>query len=621
MKYLRLLQALALAMVSVPVFAQQVIPCATDELYAYQVKQNPELKVTEQKANELMRQPIINFSKKANGVIYIPVVFHIIHNDSLENLSQAQIMDQIRILNEDFRKKAGTAGGASTDPLAADMQIEFRLAQYAPNGNKSDGIIRVKSSLTNNAGDQAKALSYWDSNKYLNVWIVKTINSSQVAGGGTILGYAQFPWQQSTQPTTDGIMIRSDQIGVVGTGTVSQGGRTLTHEIGHWLGLLHTFQNGCVGGTASDCAYMGDQVCDTPPVTAASFGCQEGKNSCNNDVPDLPDMIHNYMDYSDGTCLNMFTPGQKNRMYNSLANYRNSIYGGGANNVSYAGINPQTGDYLPVVSANLKAPYAISFEGISFSKDGWKLNNFNNPNNGWKVNANEGLDGIASMQMQNFNNTTALINGRDGFQSPEIDLTGVFSPYVEFYYAYAQRSTASNDSLILILSGDFGMHEERIFAKRGSDLATSGITTSEFIPTNASQWRKVSVNIEQYKFSNARFRFEFVNRRGNNVYVDKFAITNGPTGLGESAKQNLQFGIYPNPMQQQSTITYNLKEDENIEITLLNNIGKQIRVIHQGKQSSGTHELLIDGNDLSSGMYFIDFKSNQGRFTQKLLVN
>jgi hypothetical protein len=622
MKYIKLLQTVALATLSFSAFAQPVGHCGTDEHRAQLIQQYPQLKQAEEAANELiLNQSAAPYAKKANGIIYIPVVFHVIHNYGLENITQAQIMDQIRILNEDFRKKAGTPSGVSTDPLASDIQIEFRLAQYDPSGKKSDGINRVQSTLTDNAGDAAKALSYWDSNRYLNIWVVKTINSSGVSQGGTILGYAQFPSDQSSRPTTDGVMIRSDQVGTIGTGDVSQAGRTLTHEVGHWLGLYHTFQNGCVGGTSSNCAAQGDRVCDTPPVSEASFGCQEGKNSCNNDVPDLADMIHNYMDYSNGNCLNLFTIGQKNRMYAQMALYRNTIYGGGANNVTYAGINPQTGDYNQLANASLKAPYAISFEGISFTKDSWKLNNFNNPDNGWKVNANEGYDGLASMQMQNFNNPTALINGRDGFQSPEMDLTGVPSPFVEFYYAYAQRSTASNDSLILIVSGDFGMHEDRIFAKRGADLATSGATTTEFIPTIASQWKKVSINISQYKYSNTRFRFEFVNRRGNNVYIDKFTITDGATGFGELAKQNLKFGTYPNPMHQQTTISYVLNETSNVEIILHNSVGKQIKTLAHESQTTGLHELILDGNGLAPGLYFIDFKSNQGSFTHKLLVN
>jgi hypothetical protein len=613
---------LALALLLTLANAQTMIPCGTDEWRKELVKQDPQLKVIEEQANQTIAafaQSNGPLSKKANGIIYIPVVFHIIHNDSLENISQAQIMDQIRILNEDFRRMIGTPG-FSSDAASADLQIEFRLAQYDPGGKKSDGINRIKSSLTNNARDNVKALSYWDSNKYLNVWVVKTIQLTSPGLEGTVLGYAQFPWDRSSRPTTDGVVVRADQIGVIGTGQISQGGRTLTHEIGHWLGLYHTFQDGCEGGTASSCSTAGDRVCDTPPVASSSSGCAVGKNSCTSDVPDLQDMVRNYMDYSDGTCMNTYTAGQKTRIYGSLSAYRNTIYGSGTNNIAYAGIDPATGNYKSVVASNTKAPYTMDFETNPIEDVNWRLNNFNNSSNGWQLNSEVSLSGGSSIYMRNFANSVALINGRDGFQSPEIDITGVASPFVEFYYAYAQRSTANTDSFMLILSNNFGMGETRIFASRGDLMATGETSTSEFIPT-AAQWKKVSINISAYKGTNTRFRFEFVNRRGNNIYVDHFTITNGATGVGESAKNSILFEAFPNPMKDQTTLRFELKESGPVEISLTDITGKVIKTISNEILQSGEHVLNLSKNDLSTGMYFIDFKSPQATFTHKLLVN
>jgi hypothetical protein len=591
-------------------------------VYQEQVRVNPELKANEANANQVLRHQVNSFTKKANGVIYIPVVFHIIHDDSLQNISQAQIMDQIRILNDDFRRKTGTAG-FSSDPASADMQIEFRLAQYDPNGVKHDGINRIKSTLANNAGNSAKSLSYWNSTKYLNIWVVKTINSSSVPSGGTILGYAQFPWQQSSQPTTDGVLIRADQIGITGIGQISQGGRTLTHEIGHWLGLYHTFQDGCDGATASDCAFGGDQICDTPPVASSSTGCNVGQNSCNNDSPDLPDMVRNYMDYSDGSCLNTYTAGQKTRMYNALASYRNTIYSNGTNDVSYAGIDPATGNYLAVNASAIKAPIAMDFEGTSFADNAWKLNNFNHSANGWQVNNSVSYSGTSSMYLRNFTNTAALINARDGFQSPEYDLTTIGSPTVEFYYAYAQRSTANTDSLILIISNDFGMTEYRIFGERGDNLNTAGgAFNTEFIPSSQSQWKKKSIYIGNFQsFTHARFRFEFVNRRGNNVYVDNFTIANGATGVEENAKEAVKFSLFPNPMNDEATLSYELKENSEVRISLYDITGREIKTLENTTLNSGKQELKINKHLLQPGMYFIRFEAGETTFSHKLLVN
>jgi hypothetical protein len=606
------------------IWAQQFVPCATDELYTEQTQQNPELKIAEQKANEYVRSQLNSFTKKGNGIIYIPVVFHIIHDDSLQNISQAQIMNQLRILNQDYRKLAGTPG-FSTEAVASDVQVEFRLAQYDPNGNKSDGIIRIRNAATNNANDATvKPLSYWDSNKYLNIWVVKTINLSNTPLTGTVLGYAQFPWTRNSKPTTDGIVLRADQVGVVGIGQGSQGGRTLTHEVGHWLGLYHTFQDGCAGGTTNNCASQGDQVCDTPPVAEANYGCKAATaNSCSNDVPDLPDQIKNYMDYSDGTCMNLFTVGQKSRIYAMLASFRNTIYGNNINNVAYAGINSADGTYLPLTNASIKAPYAMYFEGNSFTTDGWKINNFNNPNNGWQQNNAISFSGTSCMYMRNFNNDRVLFNGRDGFQSPEIELRTTGSPFLEFRYAYAQRSTASIDSLLVFISNDFGMTETRIFAQRGTSLATVANTTAtEFIPLLLTDFRKVSINLSLYQqYNHARFRFEFVNRRGNNIFIDNFTITNGATGIGEQAKKELSFEVYPNPMEDQSTITFNLKHTSPVTITLKDMMGKTIYVMQELSLQAGQQSILIPKKNLSSGLYLIDFKSNETQFSHKLLVN
>jgi hypothetical protein len=602
--------------------AQTIHPCGTDEWRAQLAEANPQMKQIEEQANKVIAASKADgsYAKASNGIIYIPVVFHIIHDDSLQNIPQWQIMDQIRVLNEDFRRSLGTPG-FSSDPVSSDMKIEFRLAQYDPNGKKSDGIIRIKSALTNNANDAVKALSYWDSDKYLNVWVVKTISIGIPTSQGIVLGYAQFPWDRTSKPTTDGIVIRSDQIGVIGTGQISQGGRTLTHEIGHWLGLYHTFQDGCSGASGSNCASQGDRVCDTPPVESSSSGCSIGKNSCNNDVPDLPDMIRNYMDYSDGTCMNTYTAGQKTRIYSCLASFRNTIYGGGTNNIAYAGIDPATGNYKTVTASATKAPYMMDFESNPFTAEGaWKMNNFNNPSNGWQVNNSLSISGTSSMYMRNYSNATALLNSRDGFQSPEIDITGVGVPYVEFYYAYAQRSSVNTDSIILFISNNFGMLETRLFASRGGLMTTAPEMTNEFLP-NQTQWKKVSVNISAFKGTNTRFRFEFVNRRGNNVFIDKFSITNGATGIGEEAKKAIHFSANPNPMTDQTVLHFTLTESSPVTISLTDITGRVVKEINSEILHSGDHEIVLSGNNLTAGLYFIDFKSPTATFTHKLLVN
>ncbi|UPT65747.1 MAG: hypothetical protein M0D57_14645 [Sphingobacteriales bacterium JAD_PAG50586_3] len=136
------------------------------------------------------------------AVRIIPVVFHVLHDGGPENISKAQIEDQIRILNEDFRRlNADTVNTPQPfKAVAADCNIEFRLANKDPQGNCTDGIIRINTPKTNDASDDngAKGVSYWPRNQYLNVWVVKNIDDQ--GSGGIILGYAQLPFLVALPP-------------------------------------------------------------------------------------------------------------------------------------------------------------------------------------------------------------------------------------------------------------------------------------------------------------------------------------------------------------------------------------------------------------------------------------
>lgn len=264
--------------------------------------------------------------RKSGAVRIIPVVFHVIHMYGEENISKAQIDDQIRVLNEDFRRL--NADRSNTRAIfqgdAADCEIEFRLATIDPNGNCTNGVTRTYSTTTVETRDEVKSVIRWDNTKYLNVWVVKSIRPLTSDQTGTTLGFAYLPWSLPGTNGVDGIVVRADFVGRIGTSSLAKGGRTLTHEVGHYLGLAHPFQNGCGG---SNCSTSGDRVCDTPPVASPSFGCNPGVNSCSNDNPDQVDQIENFMDYADGNCQNMFTWGQKALMDLVLgnSNYRQKL--------------------------------------------------------------------------------------------------------------------------------------------------------------------------------------------------------------------------------------------------------------------------------------------------------
>ena len=276
-------------------------------MVAQEVAQNPRREAlraeTEAEIQLILRNQRAGDSPES-VVHQIPVVFHIMYYDEQDNISDAQIQSALTILNQDMRRlNPDTANlRAVFKSSAADLVVEFVLAKIGPNGECSNGINRRWNINSLAANNNIKSSLSWPNTKYLNVWVVRGINLAGTAAGTIVLGYSAFPYN-GIPGTQDGIVIRHDQLGSIGTAQ-GERHRTLTHEVGHYLNLFHTFQGGCA---------FGDQCADTPPVAASSSGCNSTQNTCTVDLPDLPDMIENYMDYSSNQCMNTFTQNQKSR--------------------------------------------------------------------------------------------------------------------------------------------------------------------------------------------------------------------------------------------------------------------------------------------------------------------
>lgn len=291
---------LLMMFVSLTTFAQTQRNCGAMEHLEYLQNQDPKMQDRmeriEQHTQKFMEKPA---GEKIEGIISIPVVVHVIYSNSSQNISDAQILSQIQVLNDDFRR---TNADASNTPsaflgVAADTEIEFCMATVDPNGNPTTGITRKSSSTsewgTNDAmkSSSSGGVNAWPTGQYLNMWVCNI--------GGGILGYAQFPGGSAA---TDGVVVSPTYFGTTGTAQAPFDlGRTTTHEVGHWLNLRHIWGD---GGCNVD-----DFVADTPTSDGANYGCATTHVSCSS-----TDMVQNYMDYSDDACMNLYTQGQKTRM-------------------------------------------------------------------------------------------------------------------------------------------------------------------------------------------------------------------------------------------------------------------------------------------------------------------
>ncbi|QNL20857.1 T9SS type A sorting domain-containing protein [Hyphobacterium sp. CCMP332] len=302
----------------------KTIPCAADQAMEKFFLTSPEKKSDYLRElssfNELAK---LQAGTKAKTTFIVPTVVHVIHFNGNGNISDAQVLDGINQINEDFKRENAdtTDTRAFFKPYAGSLDIEFRLAKKDPNGNCTNGIVRVNDSKTNNFGGQDALISSWDNTKYFNIWIVNDIENF-TGGGGVILGYAYYP-SNGNNPLY-GLVNRNDAWGRIGN--IIYQGRTPTHEVGHALNLAHTFNGSC----GSDCSSSGDFVCDTPPASSPTQGCNLNLNSCTNDTQgpspfttDVKNQIENYMSYDD--CQNMFSQGQVARMTSALTSINNLV--------------------------------------------------------------------------------------------------------------------------------------------------------------------------------------------------------------------------------------------------------------------------------------------------------
>lgn len=308
--------------------------CGFDKIKNSMLESSPEMRMKEEQMNVAIYESIIQNKNVRNtgGTLIIPIVFHIMHNNGPENIADSVVVNALTELNLRFQNAA-----PYFDSTGNAVNIQFCMASVDPLGNPTNGITRTVTTLTNivNGTDDAimKSLNRWSPLLYCNVWVVNSID-------GDVAGYASYPTGAGS--ATDGIVVEFPYL---------TNSHVLTHEAGHYFGLLHTFSFIC---NNYNCLLNGDLVCDTPPDTSA-FGNPCGWNSCSSDTQDttglspfLTDVIElpNYMDYT--SCPFSFTNGQAQRMEMALMMYRSLL-------LSSNGCGTNPGQAIPVAGFSFAA--------------------------------------------------------------------------------------------------------------------------------------------------------------------------------------------------------------------------------------------------------------------------
>lgn len=509
--------------------------------YCIQHKKHAELMnnpayVLQLQQDELIRQHEANNPVPKGTVYKIPVVFHVLHQNGVENISDEQILDQLAILNRDYRLLNADANSVQSDfaGMPSDVEIEFVLATKAPNGACFSGITRTVSAMSYDGADgslQVNAIvagndvyqGQWPGNKYMNVFICGEI--------GGAAGYTTNPSNWSGSSMTNGIWILHDYVGSIGTSSVNSS-RALTHEVGHWLNLSHTWGGNNNPGNSSSCS-TDDGVTDTPNCIGVT-SCSVNSNTCNSINSywsyDVKDNVENYMDYS--YCSKMFTQGQVDRMRTALLS---SV--GGRNNV-------WTTSNLNAVGANgvltlCKADFSASKtsvcvgDQIQFTDDSYNLVT------GWNWAFEGGTPATATTQNPSITYTTpgiyqVTLNATDGTTNDSEIKTAYIrvlpaAAALPFYESFESYSTLTNipEWEVVNSAANSGFELESSFGRTGTKCAR----LNNFTQTGTNIDELISSPVDLSGVTNSTgltlsFRFAYRKKLStNNEYLKVFVTS------------------------------------------------------------------------------------------------
>ncbi len=623
--------------------------CASHDVLLQQLKENPEMQQIRDAIEQQTTQFIQSGGVKDRVVVTIPVVVHVVWNTAAENISDSRILDQIAVLNADFRRLNADAPNTPSyfQGVAADCEINFCMAQRDPSGNATTGIVRRQTTVTsfstnnnvkytNNGGSNA-----WPRDQYLNLWVCDL--------GSSLLGYAQFPGGPAA---TDGVVCDYAYFGTTGATAPFNLGRTATHEVGHWLNCYHIW-----GDDGTSCTGT-DQVADTPNQADENYGCPTTTpTSCSNGPNG--DMYMNYMDYTDDACMNMFSTGQKNRMQ--------SLFGTGGSRaalLSSLGCEPPSGGGgcgtpSGLAAANITQTGAtLSWAAVSGATNynlQWKLSSASTWTTVSAISATSySLSGLTAGSTYNYQ-VQANCSGTTGSYSAAASFTtqsggggGCSDPYEANNSRNAAKSitpgtainaligtttdndyfkfnvTSSNRNIKVDLT-NLPLDYDLQLYKGNSAVAISqnnGTTPEQIIYNNAGTNATYYPRVYGYNGANSTTQCYnlLVSLSGSAWRTD--GSTDGDITTLEIPIdfENAGFGMWPNPAGNQLTVEVPLEADSDVQVTIFDAAGKA--AVQQHKTLvKGDNQFSLDLRGLANGLYVVQVRNGEVSKVRKLVIS
>jgi Pregnancy-associated plasma protein-A/Secretion system C-terminal sorting domain/Fibronectin type III domain len=622
--------------------------CAAEQILQQQLINNPALQEQLQRIEQHTHDHVQS-GVQERVVITIPVVVNVVWNTASENISDAQIQSQMTVLNNDFRRLNADAGNtpAAFAGLAADCEFNFCLAVRDPNGNATTGIRRQQTSVTAFSTNDAMkftaqgGLDAWPRDQYLNMWVC------DISGG--ILGYAQFPGGAAS---TDGVVMDYQYFGTTGTATAPfNGGRTATHEVGHWLNLRHIWGDDGTSCTGSD------QVSDTPNQADENYGCPTFPQvSCSNGPNG--DMFMNYMDYTDDACMNMFSAGQKARMQALFAAGGSRVAllssqgcvppsgggtcgtpsGLGASGIAQTSATLSWGAVSGATAYNLqwRAASASTFNtvsnlsGTSFNLTGliagtayvFQVQAVCGSTNGTYsgtasfTTTSSGGGGCTDIQEANNTRTTAKTIAVNTTYTAQI----ATSTDVD-WYKFANTTANRNIKVDLTtLPFDYDVRLYRSSTQVGISQ-NSGTTNEQIILNNATVSTNYTVNVYGYQgaFSSTQCYTLRVSLSSTAWRTD--GSTDGDVTELEIplTMESADFRMFPNPTADRVVLDVDMYADVDVQVSVADAAGKQVATASRFLRK-GDNQIELDLARLNNGIYFVQVRNGDRISTRKLVI-